>query len=145
MMKVSDWRDMCIYGITVLSALVLLFGPYSAAEEKTSLQNYSLVDSVNETYYDSENLTVYISGNTSLPNPASELIIESVNYSEEEGLMEVQLGSRDASPSGTVAPTVIQKPVPYSFKATFSEELPESVIIYGVFQEVEAFSPDESR
>ena len=143
-MELAEWRNMSIYFITVLSAMVLLLGPQPSSEEG-NLQNYSFADSVNETYFDSENLTVYVSGNTSLPNPASELIIESVNYSEEEGLMEVQLGSRDTSPSGTAAPTVIQEPVPYSFKATFSEELPESIIIYGVFQEVEAFSPDESR
>ena len=135
---------MCIYGITLVSALVLLLGPYSAAEEKTNMQNYSLVDSANQTYFDSENLTVYISGNTSLPNPASELTIESANYSEQKGLMEVQLGSRDSSRSGRAAPTVIQENVPYSLKANFSEELPESVIVYGVFQKVKAFSPDES-
>ena len=144
-MESSDWRNMLIYSITVFSALVLVLGSQPYAEDEPNLKSFNLIDPVNETYFDSENLTVYISGNTSLPNPASQLKMESANYSQEEGLLRVQLGSRDTSKPGTAAPTVIQENVPYTIRANFSEELPESVIVSGVFKEVEAFSPDEGR
>lgn len=136
---------MLIYGITVLSALVILLGSQPSTEQEANLQGFSLVEPTNESYFDSENLTLYLSGNTSLPNPASELKVDSANYSREEGLLRVQLGSTDVSEPGNAAPTVVQDPVPYTFSANFSEELPDSVIVYGVFQEAEAFSPEEGR
>ena len=141
-MEANKWRNLFLYMITLISALVLFFQAVPS-EEASGLENYTLEAKQGETSFDSENLTVQVSGNTSLPDPASELVLESVNYSEEEGLLEVQLGSVDTSENGTAVPTVIQEPVPYTFRANFSGEIPESVMVSGVFREVEAFSPEQ--
>jgi len=141
-MEANKWRNLFLYMITLISALVLFFQAVPS-EGASGLENYSLEAQQGETSFDSGNLTVQVSGNTSLPDPASELVLESVNYSEEEGLLEVQLGSVDTSENGTAVPTVVQEPVPYTFTANFSGEIPESVMVSGVFREVEAFSPEQ--
>lgn len=142
-MEGVPWKNLFRYGITVLAALILLLMPSTTEQvEASNLQNVELIQSPQETGFSSENLTVVVSGNTSLPNPATELVIESANYTEEDRTLEVELGSVDTSGNSTLVPTVVQEPVRYVLKADFSREMPETVIVEGVFKKTKAFSPD---
>lgn len=141
-MEGVPWKNLFRYGITVLAALILLMMPSTMDRaEHSNLESIELVTSHRETSFASENLTVTVSGNTSLPNPASELVISSANYTEEDRTLEVELGSVDTSDNRTLVPTVVG-PVDYTLKADFSSEIPETVIVHGVFKKSKAFSSD---
>lgn len=139
-MQGVPWDNMFQYGFSVLAFLILFFAPTIIDTGETSnLENVELVTSENRSYADIEDLKVTVSGETSLTDEKSELIINSTNYRSEKGLLEVDLAANTTELENISGEDF--ETVDYSVKASLIETLPEKVIVSGVFGEPEVFEP----
>jgi hypothetical protein len=135
------WDKMFQYGFSVLAFLILFFAPSIIQDEQNpNLESVELITPENRSYADAENLTVTVSGSTTVTKAEdAKLFINSTEYIPEEGLLEVGLaenrtGQTNLSTSGF-------ETVNYSIRARFSKALPQQVIVSGVMGEPEAFTP----
>lgn len=139
-MEGVPWDNMFQYGFSVLAFLILFFAPTVIDTGETSnLGTVELIRPENTSYADSENLTVTVSGETSLTDENSELVINSTNYDTEKGFLEIDLAENTTELENLSAKEF--EKINYSVKASFTKNLPDQVIVSGVLGEPEAFTP----
>lgn len=139
-MEGVPWDNMFQYGFSVLAFLILFFAPTVIdTGEPSNLESVELVSPEERSYADSENLTITVSGETSLTNEDSELVINSTKYSSEEGLLQVDLAENSTELENVSVENF--ETVNYSVRANFAKNLPDQVIVSGVLGEPEAFTP----
>lgn len=138
-MESKDWGNMLTYGVAVFAVLLVILGPLTPEppEPRTNIDTVELIQSTSQEIFfgDDTQKIVVVSGNTSLPYSDSELVVGSTNYSFEEERLKVSLESVGGNFSKKIDP----RPVNYTVKANFTEEVPELVLVHGAFERTTKF------
>lgn len=138
-MKQKDWGNMLTYGMAVFAFLLVVLGPLTPEppEPRTNIDSVELIQTTSQEVFfgDETQKIVVVSGNTSLPYSDSELVVGSTNYSFEEKRLKISLESVGGNFSKPVDP----RPVNYTVKANFTEQVPELVLVHGAFERTTKF------
>lgn len=138
-MEQKDWGGMLTYGLAVFGFLLVVLGPLTPEppEPRTNIGSVELIQSTSQEVFfgDDAQKVVVVSGNTSLPYSDSELVVGSTNYSFEEKRLKVSLESVGGNFSRRIDP----RPVNYTVKANFTEEVPEVILVHGAFERTTRF------
>lgn len=126
---------MLTYGLAVLSVLIIVLGGLSTAENSEGpVKDIRLIRGANSNVsFDEGLLQLTISGNTTVYSNQTMLEVNSTTY--RDGTLKIDLGGLQSNPSKSFE----LHQVNYTVKVNMSKEMPDEVLVHGVFGETARF------